>query len=141
MRQEAGQGMNFLEAIFSFVFGDGNPNESYDDRRWRLVGAAVFLLDWLLVLLGSCVWHQLCLGAKHVKSKLSSCRQICWMAETAFDSVLLLMFEHPADQTSDWPELACQSYQGRLSSSQPYNTGAAFSLTLICMTRSPNKNM
>ncbi|KAL0036153.1 hypothetical protein WJX79_006170 [Trebouxia sp. C0005] len=38
MRQETGQGMNFLEAIFSFVFGDGNPNESYEDRRWRLVG-------------------------------------------------------------------------------------------------------
>lgn len=38
MRQDSGQGMNFLEAIFSFVFGDGNPNESYEDRRWRLVG-------------------------------------------------------------------------------------------------------
>ena len=37
LRQENGQGMNFLEAIFSFVFGDGNPNESYEDRRWRLV--------------------------------------------------------------------------------------------------------
>lgn len=41
MRQEAGQGMNFLEAIFSFVFGDGNPNESYEDRRWRLVSVAL----------------------------------------------------------------------------------------------------
>ncbi len=39
MRQETGQGMNFLEAIFSFVFGDGNPNESYEDRRWRLVSS------------------------------------------------------------------------------------------------------
>lgn len=48
MRQEAGQGMNFLEAIFSFVFGDGNPNESYDDRRWRLVSAAVYMLSCLL---------------------------------------------------------------------------------------------
>lgn len=48
MRQEAGQGMNFLEAIFSFVFGDGNPNESYDDRRWRLVSAAVCMLSCLL---------------------------------------------------------------------------------------------
>lgn len=38
LRQESGQGMNFLEAIFSFVFGDGNPNESYEERRWRLVG-------------------------------------------------------------------------------------------------------
>lgn len=37
LRQENGQGMNFLEAIFSFVFGDGNPNESYEERRWRLV--------------------------------------------------------------------------------------------------------
>ena len=39
MRQESGQGMNFLEAIFSFVFGDGDPNESYEDRRWRLVSS------------------------------------------------------------------------------------------------------
>lgn len=38
MQRQAGQGMNFLEAIFSFVFGDGNPNETYEDRRWRLVG-------------------------------------------------------------------------------------------------------
>lgn len=36
--------MNFLEAIFSFVFGDGNPNESYEDRRWRLVRWQLALL-------------------------------------------------------------------------------------------------
>ena len=44
LRQENGQGMNFLEAIFSFVFGDGNPNESYEDRRWRLVRHNCFCL-------------------------------------------------------------------------------------------------
>lgn len=49
MRQEAGQGMNFLEAIFSFVFGDGNPNESYEDRRWRLVSVACLLYHCLLL--------------------------------------------------------------------------------------------
>lgn len=43
MRQEAGQGMNFLEAIFSFVFGDGNPNESFEDRRWRLVSTSFLI--------------------------------------------------------------------------------------------------
>lgn len=29
--------MNFLEAIFSFVFGDGDPNAEYDKRRWQAV--------------------------------------------------------------------------------------------------------
>ena len=30
--------MNFLEAVFSFVFGDGDPNANFD-RRWGLLGA------------------------------------------------------------------------------------------------------
>ncbi|KAL4440143.1 hypothetical protein ABPG75_003144 [Micractinium tetrahymenae] len=35
--QEQG-GMNFLEAIFSWVFGDGDPNADYDRKRWQAVG-------------------------------------------------------------------------------------------------------
>lgn len=38
-RMASGQGMGFLEAIFSFVFGDGNPNADYDKRRWQMVRA------------------------------------------------------------------------------------------------------
>lgn len=30
--------MNFLEAIFSWVFGDGDPNADYDRRRWQAAG-------------------------------------------------------------------------------------------------------
>lgn len=30
--------MSFPEAIFSFVFGDGDPNEEYDEQRWRALG-------------------------------------------------------------------------------------------------------
>jgi hypothetical protein len=30
--------MSFLEAIFSFVFGDGNPNANYDRYRWNKLG-------------------------------------------------------------------------------------------------------
>ncbi|GAB4815091.1 hypothetical protein N2152v2_002137 [Parachlorella kessleri] len=30
--------MNFLEAIFSFVFGDGDPNADFDRKRWQAVG-------------------------------------------------------------------------------------------------------
>ena len=30
-RAESGQ-MTFVEAVFSFVFGDGNPNEDYEVR-------------------------------------------------------------------------------------------------------------
>jgi hypothetical protein len=30
--------MNFLEAVFSFLFGDGNPNRNLDARRWQAIG-------------------------------------------------------------------------------------------------------
>lgn len=33
--------MSFLEAVYSFVFGDGDPNVGLDDRRWRLVAATI----------------------------------------------------------------------------------------------------
>ena len=28
--------MNFFEAVFSFVFGDGDPNAEFERRRWAL---------------------------------------------------------------------------------------------------------
>lgn len=34
-------GMNFLEAIFSFLFGDGNPNYNLEERRWKAVGTVI----------------------------------------------------------------------------------------------------
>jgi hypothetical protein len=39
----AGQGdrLNFLEAIFSFLFGDGDPNADLEDRRWQTIGAVI----------------------------------------------------------------------------------------------------
>ena len=36
-----GDGMNFLEAIFSFLFGDGDPNADLEDRRWQSIGTVV----------------------------------------------------------------------------------------------------
>jgi len=33
--------LNFLEAIFSFVFGDGDPNRGLEDKRWRAVAATI----------------------------------------------------------------------------------------------------
>lgn len=36
--QQQPQGMNFLEAIFSWVFGDGDPNANFDRERWQAVG-------------------------------------------------------------------------------------------------------
>ena len=33
--------MNFLEAIFSFLFGDGNPNEDLAEERWQKIGAVI----------------------------------------------------------------------------------------------------
>lgn len=37
-QETEGQHMNFLEAIFSVVFGDGDPNKEFDDKRWNLIG-------------------------------------------------------------------------------------------------------
>ena len=33
--------MNTLEAIFSFVFGDGDLNEDLDDVKWKAVGQII----------------------------------------------------------------------------------------------------
>ncbi len=33
--------MNFLEAVFSFLFGDGNPNFDLESRRWQEIGAVI----------------------------------------------------------------------------------------------------
>ncbi len=30
--------LNFLEAVFSVIFGDGNPNEDLERRRWNYIG-------------------------------------------------------------------------------------------------------
>lgn len=35
------QKLNFVEAIFSFVFGDGDPNADYDERRWKELGRMI----------------------------------------------------------------------------------------------------
>uniref|UniRef100_A0A1D1YWY0 Uncharacterized protein At5g03900, chloroplastic n=2 Tax=Anthurium amnicola TaxID=1678845 RepID=A0A1D1YWY0_9ARAE len=32
------KGMNFIESVFSFVFGDGNPNQGLEQERWKLIG-------------------------------------------------------------------------------------------------------
>lgn len=31
-------GMNFFESVFSFVFGDGDPNEGSEELRWKMIG-------------------------------------------------------------------------------------------------------
>lgn len=33
--------MNFLEAVFSFLFGDGNPNIDLEERRWQEIGTVI----------------------------------------------------------------------------------------------------
>ncbi|EFN52698.1 hypothetical protein CHLNCDRAFT_138698 [Chlorella variabilis] len=37
-REQRPGGMNFLEAIFSWVFGDGDPNADFDKKRWQAIG-------------------------------------------------------------------------------------------------------
>ncbi|PSN16252.1 hypothetical protein C7293_03325 [filamentous cyanobacterium CCT1] len=33
--------MNFLEAVFSFLFGDGDPNADLSDRRWQSIAQVI----------------------------------------------------------------------------------------------------
>ncbi|MEE3717535.1 hypothetical protein V2H45_12295 [Tumidithrix elongata RA019] len=33
--------MGFLESVFSFLFGDGNPNADLEERRWRAIAAVI----------------------------------------------------------------------------------------------------
>ena len=41
-RQAAGNyQMNFLEAVFSFLFGDGNPNADLEENRYSAIGAVI----------------------------------------------------------------------------------------------------
>ncbi|MBV5257897.1 hypothetical protein FLX56_05620 [Synechococcus moorigangaii CMS01] len=35
------KGMNFLEAVFSFLFGDGDPNPNLEERRWQTIGQVI----------------------------------------------------------------------------------------------------
>jgi hypothetical protein len=39
--QRSEKGMNFLEAIFSFLFGDGDPNADLENKRWRTIGTLI----------------------------------------------------------------------------------------------------
>ncbi|KAL4573577.1 hypothetical protein LXL04_020387 [Taraxacum kok-saghyz] len=36
--RKEGAVMNFIESVFSFVFGDGDPNEGIEEERWKLIG-------------------------------------------------------------------------------------------------------
>eukprot|EP00878_Enallax_costatus_P002812 GHUV01003004.1.p1 GENE.GHUV01003004.1~~GHUV01003004.1.p1 ORF type:complete len:653 (+),score=181.31 GHUV01003004.1:192-2150(+) len=47
-RVQRGEGMTFVEAVFSFVFGDGNPNLNFEERRWRALGAHIQRLGGVL---------------------------------------------------------------------------------------------
>ena len=38
---QSGEKLQFLEAIFSFLFGDGDPNADLEDRRWRTIGTVI----------------------------------------------------------------------------------------------------
>ncbi|MDM9384508.1 hypothetical protein QUB80_27970 [Chlorogloeopsis sp. ULAP01] len=33
--------LNFLEAVFSFLFGDGNPNANLEERRWQEIAGVI----------------------------------------------------------------------------------------------------
>nr|CAB3449936.1 unnamed protein product [Digitaria exilis] len=37
-RVEKENGMNFIESVFSFVFGDGDPNDGLEEKRWKMIG-------------------------------------------------------------------------------------------------------
>ncbi|MBE9068876.1 hypothetical protein IQ260_19720 [Leptolyngbya cf. ectocarpi LEGE 11479] len=39
-RQDSGK-LNFLEGIYSFLFGDGDPNKDLDERRWSAIATVI----------------------------------------------------------------------------------------------------
>jgi hypothetical protein len=40
-RQREKKELNFFEAVFSFLFGDGNPNAKLEEKRWKQIGAVI----------------------------------------------------------------------------------------------------
>jgi hypothetical protein len=40
-RRRRGEKMGFLEGVFSFIFGEGDPNRDAEERRWRLIGRKI----------------------------------------------------------------------------------------------------
>lgn len=38
IRRQERKKMTFFESVFSFVFGDGDPNEDAEERRWQAIG-------------------------------------------------------------------------------------------------------
>ncbi len=40
-RQTSNYQMNFLESVFSFLFGDGNPNADLEEHRWQTIGSVI----------------------------------------------------------------------------------------------------
>jgi hypothetical protein len=39
--QQQDSDLNFLEAVFSFLFGDGNPNAELEEKRWKTIAAVI----------------------------------------------------------------------------------------------------
>ncbi|HIK47266.1 hypothetical protein [Thermosynechococcus sp. M55_K2018_012] len=39
--QDNDEEMNFFEGVYSFLFGDGNPNADLEERRWQLIGQVI----------------------------------------------------------------------------------------------------
>lgn len=40
-RKPEGERMGFLEAIYSFLFGDGDPNANLEERRWQAIATTI----------------------------------------------------------------------------------------------------
>ncbi|MEO0947771.1 MAG: hypothetical protein AAFY11_06450 [Cyanobacteria bacterium J06641_5] len=41
--------LNFLEAVYSFLFGDGDPNADLEEKRWQLIGGAIRANDGVAI--------------------------------------------------------------------------------------------
>eukprot|EP00200_Dunaliella_tertiolecta_P005458 CAMPEP_0202338920 /NCGR_PEP_ID=MMETSP1126-20121109/1004_1 /ASSEMBLY_ACC=CAM_ASM_000457 /TAXON_ID=3047 /ORGANISM="Dunaliella tertiolecta, Strain CCMP1320" /LENGTH=527 /DNA_ID=CAMNT_0048929397 /DNA_START=20 /DNA_END=1603 /DNA_ORIENTATION=- len=43
--RQSGEQMSLVAAIFSFVFGDGDPNATFEERRWKALGTLIQARD------------------------------------------------------------------------------------------------
>jgi hypothetical protein len=49
IRQRDPDEMGFLESVFSFLFGDGNPNNDLEERRWRDIATMIRANDGVVI--------------------------------------------------------------------------------------------
>lgn len=38
--------LGFMEAVYSCMFGDGDPNKTFEERRWNIIGRYIQVIHY-----------------------------------------------------------------------------------------------